>query len=654
MEQLSLSSFLRHGHRVRLFVYGDVKGVPAGVIVEDGNQVLPESMLFTYAEHPSYSGFSNFFRYKLLLEQGGWWVDTDMVCLQPFEFADEYVFSSEFHPDGSQQVNVGAIKAPAGSPLMEHLWRRCQAMDTGKLQWGECGPRLLAEALPRMSVTGRVTPPAVFCPVDFMDWHRVLDPEAGLGFSPETYGVHLWNEMWRRAGADKDARYPPGCLYERLKAQYLPTRQVATSHVAAMEGPAIAGRTDRSLEVGDIGTSAVVLSKNGESRLACCLESIRRSGFVDEIVVCIDDTTSDNSAAIARQFTDQIHFLRTKGYIESVLGKMAALCRGKWILRIDDDETLEGQWDPAEIRARLAAADATHAWVPRRWLSGAGDAFIASAPWFPDLQLRLVRNLPEIVKCPIAIHEPLEVIGNSITLADGWIDHHVLVIADRQEREAKCREYQRLRPEKHLSHFYLYEDQELLFLPSATQDYSEALRLALPSNLGIQKSAAGLYEVGQVLQFGLAGNARAYTSEGWSTPEEWGMWTDGFRAVIALPLRELGRGGLRLITETNAHIGRRNPTLRVCIVCGHQVVGEWSIAQPGFEARAVDIPMSALRENHVTISFHVINPMSPFECGESGDRRRLGLGFRSMRLESGNARSSAAAPESALAVSTSS
>ena len=37
----------------------------------------------------------------------------------------------------------------------------------------------------------------------------------------ETRAVHFWNEMWRRGGRDKDARYPPDCLFERLKAIHL-------------------------------------------------------------------------------------------------------------------------------------------------------------------------------------------------------------------------------------------------------------------------------------------------------------------------------------------------------------------------------------------------------------------------------------------------
>ncbi len=81
MERLSLTSFVAAGHNVHLYTYDDVAGVPEGVELRDANAILPRSRIFRYAEHDTVSGFSNFFRYKLLLERGGWWVDTDVVCL---------------------------------------------------------------------------------------------------------------------------------------------------------------------------------------------------------------------------------------------------------------------------------------------------------------------------------------------------------------------------------------------------------------------------------------------------------------------------------------------------------------------------------------------------------------------------------------------
>jgi mannosyltransferase OCH1-like enzyme len=221
MERMSIASFLAHGHEYHLYVYGDVKGVPPGVVVRDANEILPASMVFQYKHSKSYAGFANFFRYQLLLNKGGWWVDTDVVCLKPFEFADEHVFASEEHK-GLRIANNGIIKAPAASELMAYVCQVCRAKDPEQITWGETGPRLLDAAIRRFSLERHTKPHQVFCPLGFEEWDKVLDPDAGALPGEESYAVHLWNEMWRRGGRDKDGRYHPDCLYERLKRKYLP------------------------------------------------------------------------------------------------------------------------------------------------------------------------------------------------------------------------------------------------------------------------------------------------------------------------------------------------------------------------------------------------------------------------------------------------
>jgi len=220
MEQLSLSSFLRHGHQYHLYVYDDVKNIPAGAVIQDGNEILPASRIFQYKQHATYAGFSNFFRYKLLLERGGWWVDTDTVCLKPFDFSGEYVFSSEI-AQGREVINSGICKAPAGSQVMAHAWGVCEKKDPEQLVWGETGPRLMGAAVREFSLERYKQPAEVFCPVGYADWHKVLEPGADLKLGDCSYAIHLWNERWRAAGQDKNASYPEGCLYEQLKRRYL-------------------------------------------------------------------------------------------------------------------------------------------------------------------------------------------------------------------------------------------------------------------------------------------------------------------------------------------------------------------------------------------------------------------------------------------------
>jgi hypothetical protein len=227
MEQLSISSFLAHGHEYHLYTYGEVGGVPNGAVLRNAEEILPKEAVFQYQEHPSYAGFSNFFRYRLLLRKGGWWVDTDVVCVKPFTFAAPYVFAAE----GSQEGEVAAsavIKAPAGSEIMAFNWHIClSCADPARAVWGQFGPRLMARAIGKFGLGEYLQGAAVFCPIGYDDWEALLSP-GELVFSEQTHAVHLWNEMWRRSGFDKSAEYDPNCIYEKLKRQYLSRDLVRT------------------------------------------------------------------------------------------------------------------------------------------------------------------------------------------------------------------------------------------------------------------------------------------------------------------------------------------------------------------------------------------------------------------------------------------
>ncbi|MCH8962732.1 MAG: hypothetical protein IH820_15795 [Bacteroidetes bacterium] len=220
MEQLSITSFLRHGHDYHLYVYGDVAHVPEGAVIRDGNAILPASMIFQYKHRKSYSGFSNYFRYKLLLENGGWWADMDIVCLKPFDFDTAYVFSSEWYRD-SVLVSSGIIKVPVGSEVMAYAWQTCLGKNRQELKWGEIGPRLMDEAVRKFVLDPFIMPSKVFNPIGFKAWDEVLDPTMVWAFDETTYAIHLWNEMWRQDQQDKNRRYHPDCLYEQLTQRYL-------------------------------------------------------------------------------------------------------------------------------------------------------------------------------------------------------------------------------------------------------------------------------------------------------------------------------------------------------------------------------------------------------------------------------------------------
>jgi hypothetical protein len=207
---------MRQGHTVVLYTYEYVHGIPDGVAVRDAATVIPRHELFTYPANVgsgnSYAAFANLFRYKLLLEHGGWWVDTDVYCIRPFSTVS-HVFASE--PGRNALIHNGIIRTDIGCPVMAEMYDRAREIDPTTLTWGRTGGSMLTRVLDQFPAYQKFIVPAhVFCPTH---WNKIVSTvQAGgpLILHPETRGVHLFNEMWKRGGLDIDADWP---IYKTLK-----------------------------------------------------------------------------------------------------------------------------------------------------------------------------------------------------------------------------------------------------------------------------------------------------------------------------------------------------------------------------------------------------------------------------------------------------
>jgi hypothetical protein len=195
MEQLSMRSFLANGHEFRLYTYEPVTGVPAGVVQNDAREVLPASAIFRYRDCGSYSGFADHFRYKLLLEHGGWWCDLDMVCLQPLPAPGEYVFASELTLTNIQTAANGVMFAHRGAPALQYMWDIASRKDPAKLSWCETGAPLLADAVAKYSLEQFVLPYDAFCPIPCFRWYDTFLPGHAGNIGPASYCVHFYNEL---------------------------------------------------------------------------------------------------------------------------------------------------------------------------------------------------------------------------------------------------------------------------------------------------------------------------------------------------------------------------------------------------------------------------------------------------------------------------
>lgn len=221
MEKLCISSFLQNGHPFHLYIYDRVEGIPEGAVIKDASTIIPADKIFKYKDHDSYAGFSNLFRYKLLLENGNYWVDTDVICLQPFLFNAEYVFAAERRPGEKDGAASCVIKVPVGSAIMDYCYRESASKDPETLKWAQTGPQLVIRAITKFDMWSCVAAPEVFCPIDWWNWEQFLNEKPDNDILACSHAVHLWNEVWRRNKTDKSVSYVESCIYEQLKKVYL-------------------------------------------------------------------------------------------------------------------------------------------------------------------------------------------------------------------------------------------------------------------------------------------------------------------------------------------------------------------------------------------------------------------------------------------------
>ena len=205
MEQLSIRSFLAHGHPYHLYAYGDVTGVPTGCIVKDANEIMP------YTPYEHHAQFADIFRYTLLLMRGGYWADTDVVCLKPFDFKQPVVFSSEHaNPSGGQVVNNVIMKAPQNLDAIRWLLSQCK----GKPEvYTSFGPLLMEQMVTRFNVQQWVKKPEVFCPIPWFETASFLEHTK----LPDSHALHLWHGKWNQESRPTNVF---SGLYADLQAQY--------------------------------------------------------------------------------------------------------------------------------------------------------------------------------------------------------------------------------------------------------------------------------------------------------------------------------------------------------------------------------------------------------------------------------------------------
>src|SRR5436190_6152307 len=225
IEHLCVKSFLAQGHRFQLYAYDEVENLPQGCELLDASTVVDRDRLFLYAhgDHAGTpAGFSCLFRYTLVDRDGGWWVDSDVLCLSSKIAEPDYVFAMQ----DNTFYNVAILRAPAGGRLIRTTLERASAIaaaEGGNMAFGAIGPNLFTNIVLELSFAGKATERTALYPIPYWQGLATCDPsrrdEVEQRVAESTF-LHLWTGTFRGARVPATARPPTGSYLAAAYEQY--------------------------------------------------------------------------------------------------------------------------------------------------------------------------------------------------------------------------------------------------------------------------------------------------------------------------------------------------------------------------------------------------------------------------------------------------
>ncbi len=242
VEQVCLKSALACGHEVVLYTYFDVTGVPDGVEVRDGREVMIEDYLIKHKKRNSWALCADIFRLKLMSHSPSIWVDTDIYMVRPLQHEyDKYLFG--WQKEGL--INSALLHIPQDSELLHHLldfinqdtiippwlsWRKklryqvrpfvgLRPLRLSEHRWGVTGPRALTYFVEQLDLTHHAVSHDVFYPLPPKQAKLTFDPDADVEqfITDRTIAIHLWNEGIKQF---KRQPAPKGSFIERICAKH--------------------------------------------------------------------------------------------------------------------------------------------------------------------------------------------------------------------------------------------------------------------------------------------------------------------------------------------------------------------------------------------------------------------------------------------------
>ena len=205
LAQACIQSFISHGHPVRVHAY-DILTLPAGAVLEDAREIIAAEDPLHQILADRVASFSDCFRYALLHQRGGWWVDTDVVCLTSHLPHEGRAWAEQ----DRQYLANAILRFPKDDPLCERLATLARRRAAQFISYNSLGPDLLTEVL--SSYEGpRFGSRETFYPLDWREAYYLYLPELRSEVVRRTKGalfLHCWANRLRKLGIHPERSAP--------------------------------------------------------------------------------------------------------------------------------------------------------------------------------------------------------------------------------------------------------------------------------------------------------------------------------------------------------------------------------------------------------------------------------------------------------------
>ena len=205
------------GHPVRVWSYSPEKLEflrPSGIELRPADDVVPKGLFQRIVAGAEIRYFSDIFRYAVLYEHGGLWMDTDVVLLRPFPFHGDHFLNLQWRGGHQGHFICGNVMyAKPFSRHMRHLYETAieRFFASNEKTFGDIGPKLLSDYVSSdagAELRERLFSPVFFNPIDWTELDRFDQPIGELADylnDERVFGIHLWNAKTNALSRDEGA-----------------------------------------------------------------------------------------------------------------------------------------------------------------------------------------------------------------------------------------------------------------------------------------------------------------------------------------------------------------------------------------------------------------------------------------------------------------